>query len=241
MRRHSVVTVSGGPANAVFAGLVDGTVIAGIDFTGSSVTLHGTDIGVVWIVTETTKSEFRICGDVVDDRAWRRARVIVKNLQVPFASVNAAVVTNDDGRALAKDRAQPDVFDGDFDEVSRYANAALARPDGVPAWRVMSERPGENGNAWDVSPFGLAIAPAILPAWHRGLGFAHLDKADLTPGVRYDYRIVGTVRRRDRDERLYDLHTVARGYRLPRCFRWGTALVWSDTSPVSDGALGCRE
>lgn len=232
VRRHSAVTVSGGPATAVFAGLVDGTVIAGIDFTGSSVTLHGTAIGVVWIVTESTKSDFRICGDVVDDRAWRRARVIVKNLQVPFASVNTAVTTNDDGRALAKNRAQPDVFDGDFDEVSRYANAALARPDGVPAWRVMSERPGEDGNAWDVSPFGLAIAPAIRPAWHRGLGFAHLDKADLTPGARYDYHIVGTVRRRDRDERLFDMHTVARGYRLPRCFRWGTAVVWSDKSPV---------
>ena len=232
VRGHSVVTVSGGPAKAVFGGLGDGTVIAGSDFTGSSVTLHGTEIGVVWIVTESTKSEFQICGDVVHDRSWREARVIVKNLQVPFASVNTSVTTNDDGRALAKDRAQPDTFDGDFDEVSRYANAALARPDGVPAWRVISERPGENGNAWDVSPFGLAIAPAILPAWHRGLGFAHLDKAELTPGARYDYRIVGTVRRRDRDERRYDLHTVARGYRLPRCFRWGTAVVWSDTSPV---------
>ena len=119
VRRHSAVTVSGGPALAVFAGLADGTVIAGVDFTGSSVTLHGTDIGVIWIVTETTKSEFRICGDLVDERAWREARAIVKNLQVPFASVNTAVVTNDDGRALAKDRAQPDVFDGDFDEVSQ--------------------------------------------------------------------------------------------------------------------------
>lgn len=238
VRRHSAVTVSGGPANAVFAGLADGTVIAGIDFTGSAVTLHGTDIGVIWIVTETTKSEFRVCGNLVDESAWRTARAIVKNLQVPFASVNTAVTTNDDGRALAKDRAQPDIFDGDFDEVSRYANAALARPDGVPAWRVMSERPGEDGNAWDVSPFGLAIAPAILPAWQRGLGFAHLDKADLTPGARYDYRIVGTVRRRDRDERMYDLHTVARGYRLPRCFRWGTALVWADTSPVVTALSG---
>ena len=232
VRRHSVVTVSGGPAKAVFGGLGDGTVIAGVDFTGSTVTLHGTEIGIVWIVTESAKAEFRICGDVVHDRSWRDARVIVKNLQVPFASVNISVTTNNDGRALAKDRAQPDTFDGDFDEVSRYANAALARPDGVPAWRVMSERPGEDGNAWDVSPFGLAIAPVILPAWHRGLGFAHLDKAELAPGARSDYRIVGTVRRRDRDERLYDLHTVARGYRLPRCFRWGPALVWSDASPL---------
>ena len=232
VRRHSVVTVSGGPGTAVFAGLGDGTVIAGADFAGSTVTLSGTEIGVVWIVTESTKAEFRICGDVVHERSWRDARVIVKNLQVPFASVNAAVITNDDGRALAKNRALPDTIDGDFDEVSRYANAALARPDRVPAWRVISERPGEDGNAWDVSPFGLAIAPVILPAWHRGLGFAHLDTAELNPGQRYDYRIVGTVRRRDRDERLYDLHTVARGYRLPRCFRWGTAIVWSDKSPV---------
>ncbi|MEO6443970.1 MAG: hypothetical protein ABIP66_02245 [Gemmatimonadaceae bacterium] len=231
-RRHSVITVSGGPALAVFAGLADGTVIAGGDFTATSSTLHGTDIGVLWLVSDSTRSEFRICGNVVDDRQWRDARLIVKNLQLPFASVNPAVSTNDDGRALAKVRAQPDSFEGDFDDVSRYANAALARPDDVPAWRVISERPGEGGNAWDVSPFGLAIAPTILPAWHRGLGFAFLDREELTPGERYDYRIVGTVRRRDRDEQLYDLHTVARGYRLPRCFRWGTAMIWVDTAPV---------
>lgn len=231
-RRHSVVTVSGGPAIAVFAGLADGTVVAGTDFSAGSATLHGSDIGVIWLVSDSTKSEFRICGNVVNERHWGDARTIVKALQVPFASVNPAVSTVEDGRALAKDRAGPDGLDGDFDEVSRYANAALARPDGAPAWRVISERPGEDGNAWDESPFGLAIAPTILPAWHRGLGFAHLDKESLTPGARYDYRIVGTVRRRDRDERLYDLHTVARGYRLPRCFRWGSAMVWADAPPL---------
>ncbi len=231
-RRHSIVTVTGGPVIAVFAGLANGTVIAGTDYSAGSARLHGTDIGVLWLVTGSMKSEFRICGNVVNERQWRDARTIVKSLQVPFAAANTAVSTFDDGRALAKHRAGPDGLDGDFDEVSRYANAALARPDGVPAWRVISERPGDDDNAWDVSPFGLAIAPTILPAWHRGLGFAHLDNDALTPGARYDYRIVGTVRRRDRDEQLHDLHTVARGYRLPRCFRWGSATVWTDRAPL---------
>ncbi len=232
VRRHSLVTVSGGPARAVFAGLADGTVLTGEVLAATTVVLRATDIGVIWIVTDNPKARFQICGDVVNDREWRETRPIVEGLQVPFASVNPAVASASDGLALAKNRAQPDALDGDFDEVSRYANASLSRPGGVPAWRVMSERPGGDGNAWDVSPFGLAIAPTILPAWHRGWGFAHIDRRGLTPGTRYDYRIVGTVRRRDRDERLYDLHTVPRGYRLPRCFRWGTAVLWTDVRPV---------
>jgi hypothetical protein len=226
-RRHSLVAVSGGPARAVFAGLADGTVLSGDLFAGPSVTLRGTGIGVIWIVTDGLRASFEICGDVVREGDGGDWRPIVRHLQVPFASVSPAVVTTADGLALATSRAQPDPLDGDFDDLSAYANAALERPDGVPAFRVISERPGEDGNAWDVSPLGLALAPSILPAWQRGWGFAHIDRDGLTPGERYDYRIVGTVRRRDRDERMYDLHTVPRGYRLPRCFRWGTALVWT--------------
>ncbi|MGV3708053.1 MAG: hypothetical protein ACO1Q7_04370 [Gemmatimonas sp.] len=231
-RRHSQITVSGGPALAVFAGLADGTVIAGTGFVAPSVTLRGSDIGVLWLVSDNTKNEFQICGDVLRESAWNGARVIVKNLQVPFASVNSALSSVSDEQALAKNRAEPDALAGEFDEISRYANAALVRPDGVPAWRVVAEKQEEDSDAWDVSPFGLAIVPTILPAWHRALGFAHIDRAGLSTGASYDYRIVGTVRRRDRDERLYDLHTVPRNYRLPRCFRWGTATVWTNRSAI---------
>ncbi|MGH8544603.1 MAG: hypothetical protein ACREX3_13445, partial [Gammaproteobacteria bacterium] len=191
LSRHSLVTISGGPAQAVFAGLVDGTVLCGDVFAGPSVTLRGANIGVIWIVTDSMDGSFEICGDV-SERDWGEWQPIVRNLQVPFASVNPAVVTTGDGLTLAKSRAQPDPLDGNFDEVSRYANAALSRPDSVPAFRVISERPGGNGNAWDVSPFGLAIAPTILPAWQRGCGFAHIDRDRLIPGARYDYRIVGS-------------------------------------------------
>ncbi len=239
VRRHSLVTVGGGPAQAIFAGLADGTVLAGAELpAGGVVTLHGTDIGVIWIVTDSPRASFDVCGDLADKEDWTNARPIVEGLQVPFASVNPAVATVADGLALAASRAQPDALGGDFDEISRYANSALQRPDGVAAWRVVSERPGEDGNAWDVAPFGLAIATTILPEWQRGLGFAHLDRDDLVPGARYDYRIVGQVRRRDRDERLFDFHTVPRGYRLPRGFRWGTALVLTSRSLVVEAISG---
>ena len=230
--RHSVVTITAAFVKAAFIGTVDGAVIGGAAFIGSSVTLAGSNIGVVWLITDNTKASARLCGDVPQDREWSQERPIVKNLQVPFASVNPAVASATDGLALAKSRAAPEAFVGDFEEVARYADAALSRPGGVAAMRIMSQKPGEGGNAWDVSPYGLAIASTLLAPWRRGWGQSHLDQDGLTPGDAYDYRIIGTIPRRDRDEAAFDLHTVPRGYRLPRHFRWGTALVWTDVPPV---------
>ena len=232
VRRHSVVTVSAANARAAFAGTADGAVIAGETFHGPQVTLRGSDIGIVWLVTDNLKDAVRICGDVPNPREWLKEKPIVKHLQVPFHSVNASVGSPADGRTLAASRATPEPLNGDFDEVSRYANSALERPGGVPAMRVVSERPGDGGNSWDVSPFGLAVAPTLLAPWRRGWGFAHLDNRGLTSGQSYDYRIVGHVPRADRDEIAYDLHTVPRGYRLPINFRWGNVNVWSDKPPV---------
>ena len=232
VRRHSAVTVTAANAKAAFAGTDDGTVIAGALFNGPEVTLRGSAIGIVWLVTADPKASARLCGDAPHDREWAGETPIVKDLQVPFASVNPSVASPSDGRVLAETRAAPEPLAGDFDEVSRYADAALSRPGGVPAMRVVSEKPGDGGNAWDVSPFGLALAPTLTAPWRRGWGFAHLDQDGLVPGRRYDYRIVGHVPRADRDERAYDLHTVPRGYRLPRSFRWGDALVFTDRPPV---------
>jgi hypothetical protein len=147
-RRHSQITVSGGPALAVFAGLADGTVIAGTGFVAPSVTLRGSDIGVLWLVSDNTKNEFQICGDVLRESSWKGARVIVKNLQVPFASVNSALSSVSDEQALAKSRAEPDAFAGEFDEISRYANAALTRPMVFPPgvwWRRNRKRTAMRG------------------------------------------------------------------------------------------------
>ncbi len=230
--QYSMVTVTAPAARASFVGTPDGTVTAGAAFTAPAVTLHGSGIGIVWVVTDDAKQEIRICGDVPDERRWAGVDPLVKNLQVPFETVNPDVGSAADGLALAEARALPETLSGDFSEVSRYANAALARPVGAPAWSVISEKPGAGGNAWDVSPYGLAMATTVLAPWRRGWGFAHLDTHGLVQGQSYDYRIVGTVRRRDRDERMYDLHTVPRGYRLPQCFRWGSAVMWCDGSPV---------
>ena len=207
-RRHSAVTVTAPGARAVFIGTADGAVVAGEVVSGSAVTLHASDVGFVWVVTDNPKEGMQICGDADSEGAWTDQAPIVKNLQVPFAAVNPTVTSSAAGRALASARALPELLDGDFDEVSRYADAALSRPAGIPAFSVVSERPGDGGNDWDVSPYGLALATTLLAPWRRGWGFAHIDKDGLTPGRSYDYRIVGSVRRRDRDERMYDLHTV---------------------------------
>lgn len=231
-RRHSVVTVTATHARAAFIGTADGAVIGGAAFSGPTVTLRASAIAIVWVVAEYPEESVMICGDMPSDEDWSNERPLVKNLQVPFGTVNPDVGSPADGRVLAVARAAPEPFVGDFEDVTRYADAALARPGEVAAMRVVSERPGQGGNAWDVSPYGLAVAPTLLAPWRRAWGFAHLDQDGLTPGRRYDYRIVGTVPRRDRDEQLFDLHTVPRGYRLPRCFRWGTALLWSSAAPI---------
>jgi hypothetical protein len=231
-RRHSVVTVTASRARAAFVGTADGAIIGGAAFTGPTVTLRGSAIAIVWVVTDHRESSVIVCGDVPSDREWSNERPLVENLQVPFAAVNPDVGSTADGRTLADTRAAPEPFARDFEEVTGYATAALTRPGGVAAMRVVSERARDDGNAWDVSPYGLALAPTLLSPWRRAWGFAHLDRDDLTPGQRYDYRIVGTVPRRDRDEHHFDLHTVPRGYRLPPFFRWGAAFVWTSPAPT---------
>ena len=232
VRRHSVITVTSPEARAAFVGTAEGTVVAGAAFAGPTVTLRGSDLGIVWLVSAFSRAWAEVCGDVPNPQEWTSASPIVKDLQVPFGSVNGAVPTAADGRALADGRAAPESIAGDFDDVTRYADAALRRPGGVPAMRVVSEKPGKGGEAWDVSPYGLAVAPTLFAPWRRGWGLAHLDQHALVPGASYDYLIVGTIPRSDRDETMFDLHTVPRGYRLPRSFRWGTAMVWTDQPPV---------
>ncbi|HEU0213520.1 MAG TPA: hypothetical protein VFR13_05495 [Jiangellaceae bacterium] len=232
IRRHSVVTVTSPEARAAFVGTPDGTVVAGAVFAGPTVTLRGSDLGIVWLVSGFSRASAEVCGDVPDEDQWDVRSPIVSNLQVPFGSVNAAVPTAADGRTLADKRATPERITGDFPDVTRYADAALRRPGGVPAMRVMANRLADAGEGWDVSPYGLAVAPTMFAPWRRGWGLSHLDQDSLVPRSRYDYRIVGTVPRSDRDESVFDLHTVPRGYRLPRSFRWGTAVVWTDQPTV---------
>lgn len=132
VRRHSEIEVTAPDARAAFAGTADGTIIAGAAFSGTSVTLRGSGIAIVWVVTDNPKHPVRVCGDTPSAREWSNEKPIITGLQVPFSSVNGAVGSPADGRALAATRADPEPLDGDFDDVTRYANAALERPGGSP-------------------------------------------------------------------------------------------------------------
>lgn len=205
----------------------DTAIVDGQAFTANLCTLRGSDIGTVWVVTKSTKASFKLCIDQADASAWAQLRPIVSNLQVPFRAVNASVTTEAQERALAASRAAPDPLAGSYTELSQYANLALARPDGIPAFRVVAGRLGGAQNHWDLAPYPLSIAAIAIAEWHRALGFAHRDHADLVPGNVYDYRIAGTVPRADRDEQRFDFHTVPRNYRLPQCFVLGPVTVWT--------------
>ena len=194
----------------MFIGTADGAVIGGAMFAGATVTLHATAIAIVWVVTGDRREPVIICGDVPSDRGWDNGGAIVENLQVPFSAVNAIVGSAADGQALAAARADPEPLAGDFDELSRFAD--LARPGGVAAMRVVTQRPGEGGNAWDVSPFGLAAAPTLL-APGSGLGVRPSRPGGSVPRARLRLPHHRDGSRRDRD--VVD-HSPCLGYRLPR-------------------------
>ncbi len=227
----ALVELSGPGGVCAFAARVDGTVVDGRSFEADRCTLRGAGITTVWVAVKSLKASFKVCLEAPDERSWLGAKPIVERLQVPFRSVNSALASEADEAALAAARAAPDPLRGTFSQLSQYANLALQRPDGIPAFRVIAGKLGGPQDNWDLAPYSLSISAIVISEWHRALGFAHLDRADLTPGGLYDYRLVGTVPRADRDELRFDFHTVPRSYRLPRCFVLGPVTVWSQTTP----------
>ena len=221
-----LVDITGAACVCAFAARAE-AVVDGHEFVANRCTLQGSGISTVWVATRSLKASFQLCLEKPDKASWDRVRPIVQHLQVPFRAVNAAVPTLAREQALAVSRAAPDTLAGSFAELSQYANLALQRPDGVPAFRVIAGRLGGPQDNWDLAPYPLSISAIAIAEWHRALGFAHLDRDDLVPGQAYDYRIVGAVPRVDRDELRFDFHTVPRNYRLPQCFVLGPVTVWS--------------
>ena len=235
---HHDLRLNSPDALCAFAARADGTVVDGRSFTGMSCRLTGAGIAVVWIITNTPKSEIKICGDEAGLKDWENARELVKSLQVPFRNVNPATPGLTEEQQLAKHRAEPESLDGDFTEVSRYGNAAYSREFGVSAWRTTTHDPDTERSRWDTSPLGFVVATsAVDPAWRRALGFAFLDNIDLTDGAIYDYRISGLVPRADRDERRLDFHTIPRGQTLPRRFRLTDLDVICNRTPVIEAEV----
>lgn len=210
----------------------DGALVDARHFEAGRCVLRGSNIGTVWVVALSDKASFTVCASEPDAGSWKGIKPIVAGLQVPFRRVNAALADEAQERALAASRAAPEVLGGSFSELSRLANLALGRPDGVPAFRVVAGRLGGPQDNWDLAPYALSISAIALAEWNRALGFAHLDRAGLVAGAAYDYRIVGSVPQGDRDERRVDFHTVPRQYRLPGCFVLGPVTVWTASPAV---------
>ena len=74
------------------------------------------------------------------------------------------------------------------------------------------------------------IEPTAGGRFENSIGF--IDRAGLTPGGTYDYRIRGRVPRADRDEARLDFHTVPRGYALPARFALGAVTLHVTPAPV---------
>jgi hypothetical protein len=230
--RPDTVNISANLGLAGFAARADGKVTAARGFSGGACRLAGADIATVWFVVKTLDAPVTVCGDVRDDGAWEDAKVIISGLQMPFQAVDPSLGSVDEERMKATLQAEPEAFDGVFEDLSRYANAALRRPFASAAWRVSVNDPAAEDSAWDTLPFGLVTALSGVSPLRRGLGLGFLDHLDLTPGQVYDYRIRGKVPRADLDEARVDFHTVPRGYALPSRFGLGDVMLHVTPAPT---------
>ncbi len=240
VRRHDAVDIAASQGIVAFAARAEGKIVAARAFVGGACRLTGAGITTVWVVLKTIDAPVRICGDLRDD-AREGAKTILSGLQMPFRSVNPSLLSVDDELQLAIAQAKPEIIGGTFDELSRYANAALRRPFGGAAFRVAVNDPTAEASGWDTLPFGLVAALSANSPWRRGLGLGFIDRFDLTPGQAYDYRIRGTVPRADRDERRVDFHTVPRGYVLPSRFALGEVLLHVSPAPVVEADTDASE
>jgi hypothetical protein len=210
----------------------DGKVIAAAGFSNGACRMAGADIATVWFVLKTLDAPVTVCGDLRDAGKWGDAKVIVSGLQMPFRAVDPSLGSVAEEHKKAVEQAKPEPFDGVFDDLSRYANAALRRPFADAAWRVSVNDPTADASDWDTLPFGLVAALSGSSPLRRGLGLGFIDHFDLTPGQAYDYRIRGKVPRADRDEARVDSHTVPRGYVLPSRFALGDVVLHVTPAPV---------
>ena len=230
---HHDLLLSSTDAIAAFAARADGTVVEGRSFVSSGCRLQGPNMAILWIVTPNPYAPIQICGAETGHVGWEGAEVIARDIQVPFHVVNPATPDVDAEKAMAHARAAPDGLDGDYNEVSRYGNAAYRRAFDVPAFHATTRDPDANQSGWDTAPLGFVLAAtAVDPAWRRALGFGLLDTFGLTDGVAYDYRLSGNVPRADRDEVRLDFHTVPCGQVLPRSFRLGDLWIWNQSNAI---------
>jgi hypothetical protein len=237
VRFYPAVDIAASLGVAAYAARADGKVVDGRRFAGGACHLRGAGISIVWVVVTSIKAEVRICGERRDRSDWDGAKTLATGLQMPFRAADPSLATLADERNRAETQAKPDQLDGTFDELSRYANAALVRPFSAPAYRVSINDPAAEANQWDMLPFGLVAALWVSPPWRRALGFGFLDTVDLAPGEAYDYRIRALVPRADRDEARVDFHTVPHGYRLPRHFFLGPVGLHVLPTPVVEADI----
>ncbi|WP_036260399.1 hypothetical protein [Methylocapsa aurea] len=232
VRRRDTVDIAASQGIAAFAARADGKVVAARTFSGGACRLAAADIATVWFVLKTIDAPVRICGDLRDKVVWDGAKTIVSGLQMPFRAVNPSLASVNDEHQQAIAQATPEDIDGAFDDLSRYANAALRRPFANAAWRVSVNDPTADASGWDTLPFGLVTALSASSPLRRGLGLGFIDRFDLTPGEAYDYRIRGKVPRADRDEQRVDFHTAPRGYALPSRFALGEVVLHVTPAPI---------
>ncbi|MHC4692679.1 MAG: hypothetical protein ACYS67_08050, partial [Planctomycetota bacterium] len=189
---------------------------------------EGIDRVLVWLAV--APRAIRICWrSRVDEKRddWKDAKLIAHNLQFPLRTIEPSVIDLSGEEKLARSRllTSEDLGPGKFSDLSATLNGALQWPSVSPVYLSYMSRSTEQQDFIEIQPWAMGLAMAVDAPWRRALGLGFLDSgSDLTPGRRYDYRIVGRFRRRDIEETFLGFHTVPLGTPLPHALYLGGVL-----------------
>lgn len=169
-----------------------------------------------------------------DGPGWQ---LIADSLQLPVQTADATLHDHTAERERALSRLIPgERLEGDLDEVARLLHYALAGEEQLPPTRACAaQRPNVLSPFVHHRPWATVMGLMLDPGWRRALGFGHVDRASgLRRGGRYDYKVVGSFRRRDLEERRLDFAAVPAGTLCGQSFALGgVTLHLSDAAQVT--------
>jgi hypothetical protein len=184
-----------------------------------------------------------VCADVPsqleeEEAEWRDTKLIAKGVDLPLVTLQPGLGSPAGELAMAKSRLLlgEAIDEAQFADVAQLLNEVVASASLHPPVLVtLLERERQADPFVELRPWPYALSLTIDAAWRRVLGCGFLDPAaDLEPGERYDYRIVGRFRRRDVEEQLYGFHDLPTETDLPPAFHMGPVLFRPQPDAVID-------
>jgi hypothetical protein len=249
------VIVTAIAATAILVAMSAGKVVAVVPGSGSPLVMQAAATGIdeLHIYTSAVQS-FQICvldppDPKQDDTVWASAPYIVKGLTLPIHEADPTLATPAAEYAAATSRLIPGetLSAADFGRLVpslRAATAAAAA--GRSGERIVLVRSNTDDPYEEMAFEAQLSALTVHPKARRVLGFGYADRAGLTPGNAYFYRVTGRFRAEDLSDDIYDVHLAPSATSLPQFFtirgmgvRFQTPVsVVLDPAPPASGTSG---